>query len=51
MWLEPIAAEVFDDRKALVKSRYLAARESLGRSDEESESSEEDTNSCSDMEV
>ena len=51
MWLEPIAVEVFDERKALVKSRYLAALESSGRSDEESESSEEDTNSCSDMEV
>ena len=51
MWLEPIAAGLFDDRKALVKSRYLAARESSGRSDEDSETSEEDTDSCTDMDV
>ena len=51
MWLEPIAAGFFDDRKALVKSRYLAAQESSGRSDEDSETSEEDTDSCTDMDV
>ena len=51
MWLEPIAAGVFDDRKALVKSRYLAALESLDRSDEDSVMSEEDSDSCSSMDV
>ena len=51
MWLELVTSGVLDGRKTVVKLIYLAALESLRISDKDLETSEEDTDSCSNMDA